>query len=205
MSIDGEIKRLKFKNNAEGHQALLSGLKLTMQVILEATGTYHRRLEQSLSESTIPITIINPPQAMNYAKSRNRRNKTDKIDALLWAEFGLEPQPLANTSIAPASQTIARELEALDQDLTRLRNRLEAAEQGLAHAEVISSIKRRIKLLEEEKEALKKQLADELKATQAKQLELLQSIPGIGFHSACLLLAELANPLRFKSARSLVA
>lgn len=205
LSCDGELKRLRVANTAEGHKKLLSELSQTMQVIIEVTGTYHRQLERSLIESKIATTIINPRQAMNYAKSRNRRNKTDKVDALLLAEFGLERQPQPNTSLAPARQTIARELEALDQDLSRLRNRLEAAEHGLAHSKVIASIKRRIKLLEEEKEALKEQLQDDLKAIKAKQLELLQSIPGIGLHTACLLLAEIGNPLRFKSARSLVA
>ena len=142
---------------------------------------------------------------MAYAKSRNRRNKTDKVDALLLAEFGREREPEIKTRLMSLQQGIARELEALEEDLSRLKNRLEAASNGVAHPKVIASLKRRKKHLEKEKEELKKQLQDELKQSKAQELKLLQSIPGIGIHTASLLLAELDNPLRFKSARSLVA
>ena len=206
LSRDGELERMILANDAEGHQELISILGTRqVQVIMEATGVYHQRLEQALTEADIMISVLNPRQLVNYAKSRNRRNKTDKVDALLLAEFGLERQPETSTSIAPAQQTIARELAALEQDLTRLRNRLEAANHGITHPEVKASLERRKKLLEEEKEALKKQLQDELETTHARQLGLLQSIPGIALHTACLVLAELGEPLRFESARSLVA
>jgi transposase len=45
----------------------------------------------------------------------------------------------------------------------------------------------------------------QLKQSCPEQLELLQSIPGVGLRSACLLLAELGDFRRFRSARSLVA
>lgn len=66
-------------------------------------------------------------------------------------------------------------------------------------------MERRIGLLEEEKEQLKKQLQAELENSQPQQLGLLQRVPGIGLYSASLLLAELGDVLRFRSARSLVA
>jgi len=205
LSCDGELKRYQFSNNLEGHESLICEIPTNSHIIFEATGSYHKKLEQALCLAKMPISVLNPRQIVNYAKSRNRRNKTDKVDALLLAEFGLERKPETNTSLASSRQTIARELEALEQDLTRLRNRLEAANHGIVHPEVKASLERRKTLLEEEKEALKKQLQDDLKETHARDLELLQSIAGIGIHSASLLLAELDDPLRFKSARSLVA
>lgn len=144
---------------------------------------------------------MNPRQALGYAKSQNRRNETDIVDALLLAQFGLQRRPAA--TFYAAVQQVARELAALNEDLGRLRNRLEAAEQGLSHREVVNSLERRIGLPEKEKEQLKKQLQVELENSQPQQLGLLQSIPGIGLHSASLLLAELGDVLRFRSARSL--
>lgn len=206
VSCEGELERFTFKNAAEGYKALLEKLAgRKVHVILEATGTYHQPLEQTLGEAEVPVSVLNPRQALSYAKSRNRRNKTDKVDALHLAEFGWERRPETNPSLMPAQQSLSRELAALDKDLTRMRNRLEAAQHGLVHPEVEASLERRIKVLEQEKRQLKERLQDETKAADSKKLGLLQSIPGIGIHTASLLLAELGDPLRFRSARSLVA
>lgn len=205
LSCEGELRRLQLGNNAAGHEVLLGYLSSTTQVILEATGSYHRCLEQALRGAEVAVSVLNPRQALSYAKSRNRRNKTDKVDALLLAEFGAERRPEPNSSLASAQQSIARELEALEQDLTRLRNRLEAAQHGLMHREVVTSLEKRIERLKEDKEQLKHHLQNELEQSQARELRLLQSIPGVGAYTACLLLAELADPLRFRSARALVA
>lgn len=206
LSSEGELKRYHFKNEAKGHASLIAHLEgKDAHVILEATGTYHQPLEQTLSQAGIKLSVINPRQALNYAKSRNRRNKTDKVDALHLAEFGLERRPEPSSTLKETKQSLARELQALEQDLSRIRNRLEAAQHGIVHPEVIASLKRRKQLLKEEKEALKKQLQDEVAAKQQSQLSLLQTIPGIAVHSASLVLAELGDPLRFRSARSLVA
>ena len=206
LSSEGEVETYVSANDSKAHAELVKAFKTQdVQVILEATGTYHQKLEKALHQANIAVTVINPRQALAYAKSRNRRNKTDKVDALLLAGFGCERRPEPSTSLMSLAQGIARELEALEEDLSRLKNRLEAASSGISHLKVIASLKRRKKQLEQEKEALKKQLEDDVKAQQAQELSLVQSIPGIGRYTASLLLAELGNPLRFRSARSLVA
>ena len=42
--------------------------------------------------------------------------------------------------MSPLPQSLGRELNALQKDLTRLRNRFEAAEQGLTHPDVLASL-----------------------------------------------------------------
>lgn len=206
LRVSGEVKHFKTTNDEAGHQELQVQLEaLPCQVVFEATGPYHRQLQKVLQNAAIAVSVVNPRQALNYAKSQNRRNKTDKVDALLLAQFGLERQPPVSLSAASVQQSLARELAALNEDLGRLRNRLEAAQRGLAHPDVVTSLKRRMDLLEQEKQAFQDRLQAELKQTYTDELGLLQSIPGIGLHSACLLLAEVGDPLRFRSARSLVA
>lgn len=187
LSSEGEIDSYVSANNSKAHAKLVREFKgQDVQVILEATGTYHQKLGQALHQANIAVTVINPRQALAYAKSRNRRNKTDKVDALLLAEFGRERQPEPNTSLMSLAQGIARELEALEEDLSRLKNRLEAASSGVSHPKVIASLERRKKQLEQEKKALKKQLEDDVKEQQAQALSLVQSIPGIGSYTASL-------------------
>ena len=119
--------------------------------------------------------------------------------------YARERQPRPTLAAAPSRQSLARELEALSDDLTRLKNRLEAAEQGVVHPGVVASLRRRITALEQEKQALEQELEQETERANQQELFLLQSIPGIGTRTACLLLAELGDVRRFASARKLVA
>lgn len=207
LSGDGEIERAQFGNCEDAHRALVTWLGRfeLCHIVCEATGSYHQRLVKHLQAGGVRVSVINPAQARDYAKSQRRRNKTDGVDALLLAQYGRERQPDQTHVRDGVQQSLARELEALSQDLTRLKNRLEAAQAGVTHPQVITSLRQRIKALEDEKRTLEDKLEDELKRDNLQELNLLQSIPGVGTPTACLLLAELGNPLRFTTARSLVA
>ena len=76
--------------------------------------------------------MLNPAQVDYFSKSRHRRNKTNSSDALTLALYAKERQPIPTLTPAPLRQSLARELEALSDDLTHLKNRLEAAEQGVS-------------------------------------------------------------------------
>lgn len=132
LSSEGEISSYVSANDDAAHTALLAELVAKDVHVIEATGTYHQKIEKVLNEANMPVTVINPRQAVAYAKSRKRRHKTDKVDALLLAEFGRERQPEPNRSLMSLAQGIARELQALE-DLSRLKNRLEAASSGVSH------------------------------------------------------------------------
>jgi transposase len=163
LSGDGEVRSFRLSNDAAGHQQLLELTDPSTQVIVEATGVYHRQLHKRLTDAGVALSVVNPRQALSYAKSKQRRNKTDKVDAVLLAQFGRERELPLSPQLAPAQQSLARELAALKEDLRRLRNRLEAAEHGLSHPEVPSSLKRRISTLEEEQKVLEKQLPAQAK------------------------------------------
>lgn len=122
-----------------------------------------------------------------------------------WAIYAQARQPAATASINLFRQSLAREIQGLAKDMTRLKNRLEAAENGQVHPKVISSLRRRIAALEEEKKALEDELEQDSKQRNQQQVDLLVSIPGVGVRTACLLLAEVGNIQRFSSARKPVA
>jgi transposase len=203
----GEIMRIQIKNTEVGHESLMTWLSEldTPHIILEATGSYHQKLIAFLQAQGKAVSVVNPRQSNDYAKSLNRRNKTDAVDALMLAGYGRERQPQVHTTSHSIQQSLAREIEALTQDITRLKNRLEAASHGLTHPEVRASLQRRIKALEAEKKLLEEQLEQQLKQQQAADLALLETIPGIGKRSACFLLAELGDIRRFDSSAALVA
>ena len=203
----GEVLRGKFGNTSQGHGELLSWLERfpNCRVALEATGSYHQRLAATLQDKPVAVSVLNPAQVSYFVKSQHRRNKTDKADALWLAVYVKERQPAPTCAVNPFAQSLAREIQALSKDLTRLKNRLDAAEHGQVHPQVATSLKRRIASLEEEKEALEKKLELETKRSNEHEFSLLTSIPGIGVRTACLLLAELGRVQRFANARKLVA
>lgn len=68
---------------------LLRSFEDESKVILEATGIYHLLLVQSLSLAGIFVAVINPLVLKKYASLSLRKGKTDKLDAVKIAEYGL--------------------------------------------------------------------------------------------------------------------
>lgn len=202
----GELKYERVENNEAGFATLGSKLKpRDPHVVVEATGIYHERVQKHLQDHAICVSVMNPRQILGYAKSQNRRNKTDAVDASLLAQFAKEREPKPSPMLkSEDAKTILREIGALNKDITRLKNRLSAADAGLSHQAVKASLKRRLKRLKEEKAALEIALEAALEDQQADR-KLLESIPGIGKLTACYLLAEIGDPRRFGSAAQLVA
>lgn len=203
----GEVKQQTFSNDEAGHAQMITWLHdfLDRRCVLEATGSYHQRLVKALADGAELVTVLNPAQVSYYAKSHVRRNKTDKVDALMLAMYARERKPAPRQIASTALQTLARELHALQEDIARLKNRLEAAEHGLTHPEVPASLKRRITALEAEREALQQEMEREAQQRNSDDVRLLNSIPGVATKSACFLLAEIGDVRRFSTAAKLVA
>lgn len=207
LSATGEAQWAKFENTSLGQVELLAWLGRfpECRVALEATGSYHYRLTLRLQDQGSYVSVLNPAQVSYFVKSQQRRNKMDKADALWLAVYAKERQPLATLPLELEQQSLARELGALSKDITRLKNRLEAAASGQLHPKVIALLKRRISALEADQQALEEELVKETEQANAHALTLLTSIPGVGVRTACLLLAELGEVRRFATARKLVA
>lgn len=207
LSESGEIHRSKIRNDAPGHLALVRRLRTfpELRVAVEATAGYHRSLVTALQAAEAPVGVLNPAQVSYFVKSQYRRNKTDKADALWIAVYAKERRPAPTSPRSCLAQSLARELHALQQDITRLKNRLAAAEVGQVHPGILASLRRRIAALEQEKTALEEQLECDTRETRGHELALPTAIPGIGTRTACNLLAELGETHRFASARKVVA
>lgn len=156
---------------------------------LEPTGTYHEALVYFLSDAGFNIFLANPGQAHKYAQSVGAVHKTDKKDALMLARYGkamVAEQTLELWQPEPAEarqlKVMLRRLDALERDLQREQNRLEASEQTDMSARVQQSIRDMITVLEAEIAKLEKDIDDhidqypDLKRNRA----LLESIKGVG-------------------------
>lgn len=200
-----------YANTPSGYEALLKWLERRGAeegwACLEATGPYGEAVALRLHQAGYVVSVVNPARIKAYAQSQLQRNKTDRLDAVLIADFCRTQQPAPWTPPDAAWQelrALARrrlDLQGMEQ---QERNRLEGAS---ASPQVQAGLQAHLAFLKQQLAALEadiEQFIDhhpDLK----RDRDLLTSIPGMGDLSATLLLAEVPELRRFASARQLVA
>lgn len=185
----GEMWRVV--HSPEQFPALLARLKelAPERIVLEATGGLEVLLATQLAAAALPVVVINPRQARDFAKATGQLAKTDQVDARVLAHFGEALQP----PVRPLPDEQTRALEAL---LTRRRQLVDmmvaeknryaalARQPALNVAEHLTWLKQHIADLDDE---LKKQL--EQSPVFCRNDRLLQSVPSIGDVTARTMLA----------------
>ncbi len=61
-----------------------------VKVVMEATGGYHLPLVSSLKQAGVFVSVINPLIMKKYAATSLRKGKTDKLDSIRIANFGID-------------------------------------------------------------------------------------------------------------------
>jgi transposase len=186
-------ERWQVDNTVEGIEQLvekLGGMKPTL-IVMEATGGFEVAAASTLAAAGLPVAVINPRQARDFAKSLGRLAKTDKIDAMVLARFAEaihpEPRTLPSEEAIKLQALLVRRRQLLEM-LVAEKNRL-----ALAHRSVQPSLQEHITWLEvklnETDGDLKKQLQQS--PIWREKDNLLRSVPGVGPVTATTLLAEL--------------
>jgi transposase len=165
-----------------------------VQVIMEATGKFHRAAWRSLCADGVKVTITDPLRARLFAKACGYLAKTDRLDARLLALMGSALQPAA-TPLPGAALEELQELvnarAAATADSTALANRRAAAQTALLRTELRrlrAVVERHIQRLDAEIERLIRADPELL-----RRQTILQSIPGIARVTAAALIAGLAE------------
>lgn len=172
---------------------------------MEATGGYEAALVCALQAAGLPVAVVNPCQARDFAKSMGRLAKTDKMDARMLAELGavlVNREDMARF-VRPAADERQQWLAAL---VTRRRQLL-----GMLHSErqrLQITPKRLHASIEAIVAAIKTQL-DELQAQMLAHVQqhfgeldrLLRSAAGIGLVTSSVLMAQLPEVGQAQSPR----
>lgn len=188
-----KLKHRKFNNNQNGFDALKEWLeKFTTQSVhacMEATGRYGEALATYLFDQNIRVSVVNPARIKGFAKSQLTRNKTDKVDANLIAQFcqAFSPDDWQPT---PKNKRILQELVNRLDNLIAMKqqekNRLyEAADM------IKPSIEKHIEHLANEVKSIKEKINNHIKndPTLHKNSELLKTIQGVGESTIAKILA----------------
>lgn len=68
----------------------IGSLEGEIRVVMEATGGYHLPLLASLKQAGMFVSVINPLVMKKYASATLRKGKTDKLDSVRIANFGID-------------------------------------------------------------------------------------------------------------------
>jgi len=96
-------------NDPAGTQTLLARLakERPALVILEATGGFERPVAAALAAAGLPIAVVNPRQARDFARATGRLAKTDRIDAQILARFAQAVRPAPRPVSEEEAQALA--------------------------------------------------------------------------------------------------
>lgn len=209
--IGDEPERLMVANDAVGHDELCEWLaeRTTgpVHACLEATGRYGEAIAETLYAAGYQVSVENPAKIKAFANTLLRRTKTDAADALLIAQYCQLHRPVAWTPPDPASaqlRALSRHRQALQKTRQQYRNRLKS---GQLTPVVKHMTEEHIAFCDAQIKELEKQMRQLIRAHDHlnRKLRLLVTIPGVGFLTAVVLLAEIPHLDRFSSARQLVA
>jgi transposase len=169
-------------NTPEGHAALVERLVAVRpkRVLMEATGGLEAAVAATLYRAGLPVQVVNPRQARDFAKSMGYLAKTDVIDAKVLAHFAAaiktEPRPIADEA--------ARELDALldrRRQLVGMRV-MEENRKATAAKRVLRDVESHLKWLQEHIEEIDRELDERIRSSPVwcPKDDLLRGIPGIG-------------------------
>lgn len=207
--LDGKLKFRSFANSPQGFSDLqdwwLSLGVENVHVCLEATGVYGEALSEWLFDQGQSVSVVNPAQARDFARSLLTRNKTDAVDAAVLARLCTaltpalwSPPPLPVRTL----RALLRRLAALEETRQQERNR-----QLIAEASVQGSIQRHLDFLDQDIADLKQRIQDHIDQDPGlkQKQDLLQTIPGIGAVVSQNLLSWSHRIADFENARQLAA
>lgn len=194
VAVGGSAQDLSFENTEAGIEALLKHLRGLdpALIVMEATGGYERLCAAILAAAGLVLSVVNPRQVRDFAKSKGILAKTDRLDARVLALFGeaIKPEPRA---LPDAQQQLLDELmlrrRQIVAGLVAEKNRL-----GMAHtAAVKKSLREAIAFYERLLADVDRQVGEHIERSPLWRArdDLLRSFKGVGPVSSRTLIGDL--------------
>jgi transposase len=175
-------KSLRIGNDSGGHKILCERLREleSVSVVVEATGGYEKSVHQALASAEVSVSVVNPREVRDFAKSMGKLAKIDQLDAKVLSRFGEVRKPRQT----PCPTKVEVRIRALDHRRVQLVHMIRQEKCALENvdAEIESDIRANIESLEARLKAIAVQL-DSCIASNAelkRRRELLQEQKGVG-------------------------
>lgn len=206
---NGKFKTKVFTNKPEGFAELQEWLvaheAAEAPACMEATGAYHEALATFLFDNGHTVSVVNPQRIKSFGASEGIRTKNDRVDARLIARFGKvmqpqpwQPEPLEIRELRGLGRRRDELVVMRDQERNRAGGNVESVEE---------SIESLLASIEQEIAAIDRKIKDHIDSHPGlkNQIELLESIPGIGRVCAAAILSETNGFSRFERVAEAVA
>lgn len=196
-------KAAVFSNSFQDHEkflqwALDQRVSSEVQIIfvIEATGVYYENLAYFLAQKNQKIAVVLPNKTKNFANTLEQKSKTDKLDARMLAQFGLEkelPCWKIPAEIMRKLKILTREYHSTKELAVQIKNRLHAHMHSYQPLdEVTKIIKQQISFFETQLKILEKKI---LKLVQKDKdlydkINKIDKIEGVGPMTIITILAE---------------
>jgi len=159
--------------------------------VIESTGGAEAAIVAALAAASLPVAVVNPRQARDFAKATGKLAKTDRLDAKVLAHFAEAIRPKLYRVLPAEQQAFVAMLTRRRQIIGMLvseRNRLPTAS-----AEVATDVRAHIRWLERRLKLVDAELRVQVASSSAwrEKDDLLQSVPGVGPTLSMTLLADL--------------
>ncbi|KKL68069.1 hypothetical protein LCGC14_2128670 [marine sediment metagenome] len=208
-----------FSNNAKGFGELLQWSQKRQKngydllFVMEATGVYHENLCYFLYDQKEKVKVVLPQKVKYYAKSLNIKTKTDKVDAGIIAEIGLERSRKLRGWQPPSKQfkairDISREVTRLKKSKSAAASQVHALQAGHeSFPEVVDVAQRHQENLGDLINELEDLLLDKVKEDEKlyEKLKKISTIKGLGILSAIKIIAETNGFLLFDNIKQVVS
>jgi transposase len=201
LTSDGSsiISNAIFGNNQTGFTKLSSWVKKyskkfeKVHYCLEATGIYSEDIAEFLQDKDdCIVSVMNPYYVKSYATSRYSRTKNDKVDAQILAYYAAERKPKKSVKVPPELKKFkqyVRHLSFLIDECARLKTKMDSIkEEGIKNSTL-----RAIAFFEQEIKETETKIKEQVDAfvLLKSKINLVDSIPGIGFRTSCIIIAEI--------------
>lgn len=196
VAISGQASTLAIANDEAGCSTLLaelSGFRVGL-VLFEATGGFELACATVLQLAGLPVAVINPRQARDFARAMGHLAKTDRIDARVLADMARTLVQRGDLSKLVKTLPDAQQLEL--QGLVTRRRQLMAMKLAEDHRMKMPGVRQRrslntiIKALDREIARVDKDLQAFVGANHAELAALLDGVKGVGKATISTLLAE---------------
>lgn len=215
--LDGVLTNLRTKNQYfqidNNHQSIVDWLdkvKLPKKLIAgcESTGGYHLLVMRIFVERAFAFKLINPLLVKQFTRTTIRKKKTDLTDSLIIAKLLAQGEgyQMNLEGLNSTAKTLQRGLEKLTEE----KHRFSLMRLGLSFQEenkYTLSLDNKFKEIENKIGQTITEHIFFLKERYSKEpvVELLESIPGIGFKLAFTIWTEIGDINRFSDPKKLVA
>jgi len=215
--LDGVLTNFRTKNKYfqinNDYQSIidwLNNVKLPKKMFCgcESTGGYHLLVLRVFVERGFAFKLINPLLVKQFTRTTIRKKKTDTTDSLIIAKLLAQGEgyQINSQELDLTAKTLERGLEKLIEE----RQKFSLMGQGLGFQkqnEDLISLNNKFKGIENKIGETIKEHVSSLKERYSKEpvIELLESIPGIGFKLAFTIWTEIGDVKKFDSYKKIVA